>query len=91
LAIVVEDKAGRFTRKRRSDGPALDRHTARYYSVVRNVWSRGFRTRREAERDEAERKAQFEDGVVAQANLTFEEFVKAVWQPSSKPRWSVVR
>jgi hypothetical protein len=82
MAIVVEDRHGRMTRARRAHGAALDRKSARYYSVVKNSWSRGFRTKREAERDEAERKAQFEDGVaVARSNLTLSEFVSTIWKP----------
>ncbi len=85
MAIVVEDKHGRLTRKRRADGkngPPLDRRSAHYYSVVGNVWSRGYPTRREAERDESERKNAAEDGTsLSRSKMRLDEFLTDVWLP----------
>ena len=47
MAITVRDQHGTYTRRRRAEGPKLDRKTARYFAVVENVWSRGFEARGE--------------------------------------------
>lgn len=82
MAIVVEDRHGRQTKKRKAEGPPLDRRTARYYSVVGNVWSRGYPTRKEAERDEADRKRDREDGTsVTLSKTTLADFIADEWLP----------
>ncbi len=80
MAITAQDRNGTYGRKRKADGPPLDKRTARYFAVVGNVWSKGFPTRREAEQVERDMKSKAERGVNLSASaLTLQEFFDTVW------------
>src|SRR4051794_36993246 len=82
MAITTKDKRGTFTRKRREEGPALDRATARYYAVVRNSWSEPFRSNKDAKAAEREMIERAEQGVgLHKASMTLGAFIDTVWMP----------
>jgi integrase len=80
MAVTARDKHGTLTKRRRSDGPQLDRRSARYFAIVDGTWSRGFATRREAESAEREMQSRAESGVnLAAGAMTLAEFLRSVW------------
>jgi integrase len=85
VSIVVKDRHGQFTKRRREHGPDLDPGTARYYAVVRNTWQ-GFKKRADAVR--AERRAQLDLDRVdpAHAAMTIADFGETVWLPVKRAR-----
>jgi integrase len=86
--VTCKDKHGTLTKQRRNGkGPALDRSTAKYYAVVENVWSRSFRTKREAEVEERRMKGKADDGVqLGRDRITLVDFINTVWLPDARQR-----
>jgi integrase len=83
MAIVTRDKHGTYGKRRKAEGPRLDRVTTRYFATFQNVWSKGYRTRAEAEAAEREMKGNADNGVkLERGSVTFSEFVRAVWWPA---------
>ena len=52
MAITIQDRDGTYGRKRKAEGPPLDKRSARYFAVVNNVWSKGSPTRKATEQVE---------------------------------------
>jgi integrase len=87
MAITVQDRNGTYGRKRKAEGPPLDKRSARYFAVVNNVWSKGATTRRAAELVERKMKADAERGVsLSGSALTLQQFFDTVWWPSVDAR-----
>jgi hypothetical protein len=87
MAITVQDRNGTYGRKRKAEGPPLDKRSARYFAVVNNVWSKGATTRRAAELVERKMKADAERGVsLTGSALTLQQFFDTVWWPSVDSR-----
>src|SRR5690349_13554598 len=82
MAVTAKDKHGTFTKARRTDGPALDRRTARWFAIVRGSWSKGYATRREAEAAERSMQTRADAGAMpAASSMTLGEFIDTVWLP----------
>jgi hypothetical protein len=80
MAVTTRDKHGTLTKRRKAEGPQLDRRSARYYAIVAGAWSRGFPTRREAESAEREMQSRSASGVnLAAGSMTLAEFLRSVW------------
>lgn len=80
MAVTTRDKHGTLTKRRKAEGPQLDRRSARYFAIVAGTWSRGFPTRREAESAEREMQSRSESGVnLAAGSMTLAEFLRSVW------------
>jgi len=87
MAITVQDQHGTYGRKRKADGPPLDKRSARYFVVVNNVWSKGATTRKAAEQIERKMKGDVDRGVsLSGSALTLREFFDGVWWPSVDAR-----
>ncbi len=89
MSIHAKDRSGPFTKQRRAEGPPLDRRTATYDVVVRNVWRRGYATKGEAERVEVRCSKRAHRGrylalelftldVVGERNPRLRQFLKAL-------------
>jgi integrase len=90
MAVTARDRHGTVTKERRAQGPPLDRASARYYAVVRNVWSRGYTKRADAEMEERRMKGQVDAGVeLDRQRITLADFVANVWQPDARQRVSL--
>jgi integrase len=85
MAITVRDKHGTFGRRRKSEGPPLDRASALYFAIVNKVWSSGYRTIGEAKDREAEMRVESR-GARPQRALTIAEFGDTVWLPVKRNR-----
>src|SRR4051794_2819394 len=87
MAITVRDRHGTYGRKRKAEGPKLDAKTARYFAVVGGSWSRGYATKKEADRAERAMKDAADRGVnLVSASMTFRDFFERVWWPSVETR-----
>ena len=45
MAVTARDEHGTLTKRRKADGPQLDRRSAPYFAIVNGTESRGFPTR----------------------------------------------
>jgi hypothetical protein len=81
VAITTKDRHGTFGEKRKADGPPLDKASARYFAVVANQWSRGYRTKREAVDREAEMRLGERTIVRDRRGMTVAVFGDTVWVP----------
>jgi integrase len=89
VAITVKDSHGTYTKKRKAEGPALDRRSARYFAVVDNTWSPGFTTRREASAAERDMKGRADKGVKLRAgSTTLAEFLKGAWLGNAEAKFA---
>ena len=80
MAVTTRDKHGTLTKRRKAEGPQLDRRSARYFAIVAGTWSCGFPTRREAESAGREMQSRSESGVnLAAGSMTLAEFLRSVW------------
>lgn len=85
--ITTKDKFGTFGKKRRTEGPPLDRPTRRYNAIWNDVWGPARRTLKEAQADETEMKKQAAQGVVtASTTTTVIDFIEGVFFPMAEAK-----
>lgn len=82
MSISTKDKYGAFGKKRRAEGPPLDRPTRRYNAIVDNVWGPARASLKEAQADEADMKKQASQGVkMTSSTTTLIDFIEDVFFP----------